>query len=131
MLIVLDKIGPLPLYQQIVEEMKGKIVSGRFKPGDPLPSIRQLAADLTISVITTKRAYLELEGLGLIRTRPGLGTFVGEMGSAAARDLGLDEVRARLQDAVGTALRLGVPLSRLGEMLTGLVAAESEEPAHE
>lgn len=103
MLINIDNLSSQPLYEQIVEEIRRKILTGQLKPGDPLPSIRQLAADLFISVITTKRAYQELETEGLIQARPGRGTFVSELKRDYLREIGLKEVEARLREAVRTA----------------------------
>ena len=108
MLIALDNTSPLPLYQQIVDEIRGKILIGELQPGDPLPSIRQLAADLLISVITTKRAYQDLEVAGLIQTRPGRGTFVSELKADYLQQVGLQDLHDRLREAVRTAARLGI-----------------------
>ncbi|MCR5835760.1 MAG: GntR family transcriptional regulator [Lachnospiraceae bacterium] len=72
---VLTKSG-VPIYEQITEQIKNEIVSGNLKQGEPLPSIRSLAADLKISVITTKRAYEELEKEGLIYSVAGKGFYV-------------------------------------------------------
>lgn len=73
--IVLSQTGG-PLYQQIVNQIKQKIAVGEWMAGDEIPSIRQLAADLRVSVITIKRAYLEMEHAGLIVTQHGKGSFV-------------------------------------------------------
>jgi GntR family transcriptional regulator len=73
--IVLSQTGG-PLYQQIVNQLKAKIAVGEWVAGEEIPSIRQLAADLRVSVITVKRAYLELEHAGLIVTQHGKGSFV-------------------------------------------------------
>ncbi|HEY1805862.1 MAG TPA: GntR family transcriptional regulator [Terracidiphilus sp.] len=73
--IVLSQTGG-PLYQQIVNQMKLKIAAGEWLAGEEIPSIRQLAADLSVSVITIKRAYLEMEHAGLIVTQHGKGSFV-------------------------------------------------------
>ena len=73
--IVLSQTGG-PLYQQIVNQMKQKIAVGEWVAGEEIPSIRQLAADLRVSVITVKRAYLEMEHAGLIVTQHGKGSFV-------------------------------------------------------
>ncbi len=73
--IVLSQTGG-PLYQQIVSQIKQKIAVGEWVAGDEIPSIRQLAADLRVSVITVKRAYLEMEHAGLIVTQHGKGSFV-------------------------------------------------------
>ena len=67
-----------PIYEQIFDQIKAQILSGALRPGDALPSIRALAKDLKISVITTKRAYDELESAGLIDTVAGKGCFVAE-----------------------------------------------------
>lgn len=66
------------MYGQIVEQVTTKILAGDWLPGQPIPSIRQLAAGSKVSVITVKRAYLELERAGIIVTRPGKGSFVAE-----------------------------------------------------
>ena len=117
MFLTLDKTSSIPLYQQIVSEIRGLILTGRLKPGDPLPSIRQLAADLLISVITTKRAYQDLENEGLIQTRPGRGTFVNELNGEYLQEIGLREVEGRLAEAVRAAYRLGVPRSAVKDLL--------------
>jgi GntR family transcriptional regulator len=84
-------IGPISpaaggtLYQQIVDHLKREISEGRLKPGAALPSFRQLAEDLLVSVITVKRAYEDLEREGIIFRRQGLGTFVSEQGHDRSR----------------------------------------------
>ncbi len=126
MLLTLDSTSPIPLYQQIVDEIRGKILTGQLKPGDPLPSIRQLAADLLISVITTKRAYQDLENEGLIQTRPGRGTFVSEVRGDYLQRVGVKEVEERLAEAVRTASRLGVSRAVVEDLLKKVL--DSEEP---
>ena len=76
MLILIDNKSGSPIYDQIFTQIKGHILGGELKTDDPLPSIRALAKDLRISVITTKRAYDELERSGYIYTIPGKGSFV-------------------------------------------------------
>jgi len=125
MLLTVDNLSPVPLYQQIVDQIRGKILTGQLKPGDPLPSIRQLAADLSISVITTKRAYQELENEGLIQTRPGRGTFVSELKRAYLQEVGLREVEDRLREAVRTALRLGVSRAVVEDLLKKILDSET------
>jgi len=98
-----------PLYQQLVDGVKREITEGRLLPGAPLPSFRQLAEDMLVSVITVKRAYDELEREGIIFRRQGLGTFVAERGAvrnrearlAAARDL----LRAGFREAAMAGLK--------------------------
>ncbi|MEW6522282.1 MAG: GntR family transcriptional regulator [Bacillota bacterium] len=116
MLIVLDSSDRQPLYQQIIEQVRAAILRGEVSPGDPLPSIRQLAADLVTSVITTQRAYQELERDGYIVTRPGRGTFVSEL-SRSPRDLTHEEIGAQLAAVVEQARRLGVGPESLRALL--------------
>jgi GntR family transcriptional regulator len=72
-----------PMYLQIMEQIRQRIAAGDWEPGKELPSIRALAADLRVSVITVKRAYLDLESEGVIVTRHGKGSFVAEAGGLA------------------------------------------------
>ena len=129
MLVNLDVTSSVPLYQQIVDEIRGKILTGQLKPGDPLPSIRQLASELLISVITTKRAYQDLENQGLIQTRPGRGTFVSELGAEHLSRIGLVEVESRLREAVRVAFMLGVPRQAVQEVLTRILDSEERSRA--
>ena len=76
--IVLRNTSGAPIYEQIAAQIKDQIVDGTLEPGQPLPSIRALAKDLRISVITTKRAYDELEAQGFLTTVAGKGCFVAE-----------------------------------------------------
>ena len=124
MLITLDNASSVPLYQQIVDQIRGKILAGELQPGDALPSIRQLAADLLISVITTKRAYQDLEAEGLIQTRPGRGTFVGELTAEYRRRAGLQKVEGQLREAVRTASRLGVGRAEVEGLFSRIVDEE-------
>lgn len=108
MLLHLDKADPTPLYKQIAQQIRERILSGELPPGTELPSIRQLAAQLLTSVITTKRAYLELETEGMIVTRPGIGSVVATFSPTDRNALRLQEVREQLADVVEGARRLGV-----------------------
>ncbi len=72
----IDTKSGVPIYSQIGQQLKEEIIAGRLEPGEPLPSIRGLAADLKISVITTKRAYEELEREGMVYSVPGKGFYV-------------------------------------------------------
>jgi GntR family transcriptional regulator len=107
------------LYQQIVERLKREVSEGRLKPGMSLPSFRQLAEDLLVSVITVKRAYEELEREGIIYRRQGLGTFVAEQGRHRSREAKLAAAKALIRDGFREA----------GE--AGLKPAEILELAHE
>ena len=125
MLLTVDNSSSIPLYQQIVDQIREKILTGQLRAGDPLPSIRQLAADLLISVITTKRAYQELENEGLIQTRPGHGTFVSELRRDYLQQVGLREVEGRLRDAVRTASRLGVSRAVVEDLFKKVLDSEA------
>ena len=102
-------IGPISaaaegtLYQQIIDRLKREISEGRLEPGAALPSFRQLAQDLLVSVITVKRAYEELEREGIVFRRQGLGTFVAEQGHDRSRETKLaaakDLLRAGFREA--------------------------------
>lgn len=121
MFLLISPHSPVPLYQQIVDQVRAKILAGELRPDEPLPSIRELARDLTTSIITTKRAYLELEKEGLIVTRPGLGTFVAAVNPARLADLKSAKVRERLKAAVQEARRVGVGDREIKEMLEELL----------
>jgi GntR family transcriptional regulator len=105
--IVLSQTDGRPMYLQIMEQIRRRIAVGDWKPGHPLPSIRQLAIDLQISVITIKRAYLELEREGVIATQHGKGSVV-----AAAPDVGTriyeQELAAHIEEAARLAALLGL-----------------------
>ena len=91
------------LYEQIIEGIQREISAGRLRPGDALPSFRQLAADLMVSVITVKRAYEELERGGILYRRQGLGTFVSETGQDRNREARQAEASQLFQAAIATA----------------------------
>ncbi|MBC8009735.1 MAG: GntR family transcriptional regulator [Burkholderiales bacterium] len=97
------------LYQQLVDRLKREISEGRLQPGAPLPSFRQLAEDMLVSVITVKRAYEELEREGIIFRRQGLGTFVAESGGDRSREAKLaaakDLLRAGFREAAEAGLK--------------------------
>ena len=96
------------MYKQVTDQVKGAIAIGDLKPGEKLPSIRELAEALKISVITTKRAYLDLETEGFILTRPGLGSFVAEVNRSNLRDGKLSEFRAELTKILRTGEKFGI-----------------------
>lgn len=96
------------LYQQIVDGLKREVSEGRLKPGAALPSFRQLAEDLLVSVITVKRAYEELEREGIIFRRQGLGTFVAEEGRDRSREAKLSAAKELLRQAFREAAEAGL-----------------------
>ena len=104
--IFLSNAGQEPIYAQIARQIKQQILSGQLRAGEPLPSIRLLAKELRISVITTKRAYEELEADGFIVTQAGRGSFVAAQNPALLREEHLKKMESCLQNAVDAA-RLG------------------------
>jgi len=108
MFIPISNSDPRPLYEQIYEGIKSKILKGELMPGDALPSIRELAKDLKISVITTKRAYFELEQEKLIITRPGKGSFVADCDIKKITSLNLLEIEQQIRELMIKAKKTGV-----------------------
>ncbi len=104
--IILSNVDGTPIYEQIVRQIKSKIVGGELQPGEALPSMRLLAKELRISVITTKRAYEELEREGFLITQTGRGSFVAPVGIELLREEQLRAVEEHLTSAVRAA-RLG------------------------
>src|SRR5215469_1557420 len=104
--IVLSQTGG-PLYQQIVNQLKAKIAVGEWVAGEEIPSIRQLAADLRVSVITVKRAYLELEREGVIVTQHGKGSFVAPNNEIRPQ-LYEEKMAGHLEEAARLATTLGM-----------------------
>ena len=109
-----------PIYDQIYCQIKAQILSGALAPGEALPSIRALAKDLKISVITTKRAYEELERDGFLENVPGKGCFVAPQNRELLREAQLRRVEEKLTQAIEEARRGAVSLEELKEMLTEL-----------
>lgn len=104
--IVIRNTGDTPIYEQIVRQIKNAIMSGELHEGEALPSMRLLAKELRISLITTKRAYEELEREGFIVTMTGRGSFVAAQNAELFREEQRQRMEAHLSDAV-TAARLG------------------------
>ena len=125
MRILISNSSPDPIYEQIVGQIKGQIIAGELAEGEPLPSIRNLAHELQISVITTKRAYEELDKEGLIDTVGGKGTFVASQNQEFMREKRMKVVEAKLSEALNDARMLGVSYEELGEMLRLLWEEES------
>ena len=117
MQIYLSNAGQEPIYAQITRQIKEAILSGQISEGEALPSIRLLARDLRISVITTKRAYEDLETAGYITTVPGRGSFVAPQNPELHREETLKKIEASLQAAIDTARLGGVPYEEVAETL--------------
>lgn len=115
--IIISNAGGVPIYDQITRQIKGLILRGELKEGEALPSMRLLARELRISVITTKRAYEELEREGFITTVPGKGCFVAPQDPALAREETLRRVEEHLTRAVEAAKVGGVTLAEMTDTL--------------
>ena len=115
--IYLSNSGQEPIYAQITRQIKEQILSGQLHAGDALPSIRLLAKELRISVITTKRAYEDLEADGFIVTAPGKGSFVAAQNPELRREEMLKQVEDHLQNAVTAAKTGGVSFDEVLETL--------------
>ena len=124
MKIIIANASPDPIYEQIARQIKSQIISGELEEGEPLPSIRKLARELQISVITTKRAYEDLEREGFIDTVGGKGTFVASQNREFLREKKMKLVEEKLAEAVGEARVLGIELPDLVEMLELLYGEE-------
>ena len=122
--IIISNTGGQPIYEQICRQVKGAIAAGKLKPGEPLPSIRALARDLRISVITTKRAYEELERAGFICTQAGKGSFVAAQDAELARESNLREIEEHLQAAVELSRQIELPAEELQHILQVLIEEE-------
>jgi len=115
--IIISNAGGQPIYEQICRQIKGAIATGKLKPGEALPSIRALARDLRISVITTKRAYEELEREGFLYTVAGKGCFVAQENLELVRENSLREIEGHLSAALELAAQCGLTAVDVHDML--------------
>ncbi|HOQ17020.1 MAG TPA: GntR family transcriptional regulator [Defluviitaleaceae bacterium] len=127
MKIILSNSSDKPIYEQIVEQIRSQILYGELSEGTQLPSIRKLAQELRISVITTKRAYEELEREKLIETVAGKGSFVASQNKELMREKKLAEIENKLSEAIKDSKLLNMTLDDLIEILRFLY----EEDKHE
>ena len=122
--IIISNSSGKPIYEQITDQVKEQIMTGALKAGDALPSMRLLAKELRISVITTKRAYEELEREGFLDNVPGKGCFVAPQNRDLLREIQLRRVEEKLSQAVDEARKGGFSLEELQEMLNILYQGE-------
>lgn len=126
MKIIISNTSDLPLYQQIKDQIKASILQDELKAGDLLPSIRSLANDLHVSVLTTKRVYDELESEGFITTKAGRGSFVAPENLELLRESKRRLVEVKLSEAWETARSLGIRKSELYSMMDLLFDEEDQ-----
>lgn len=122
--IIIRNTGGQPIYEQIASQIKTMIINGTLQEGEMLPSMRLLAKELKISVITTKRAYEELEREGFIISQTGKGSFVAGKNMELIRETQLQKIEQQLTQAVETARMSDVSLEELQEMLALLYGGE-------
>lgn len=125
--IIISNASDKPIYEQICTQIKDLIITGQLKEGDVLPSMRFLAKELRISVITTKRAYEELERDGFITTMTGKGSFVSGANLELIREENLKRIEQHMIRIKELAARCGLSLEDLQEMLA-VFYNEAEEP---
>jgi len=115
--IIISNSSQEPIYEQIAKQIKDAIISGELSESEALPSIRNLAKELQISVITTKRAYEELEKEGFILTVPGKGSYVAAQNKEFLKEARIKIVEEKLAEAVFSAKAIGLSLTEMQEML--------------
>lgn len=118
--IVISNSGEIPIYEQIASQIKSAVIAGEVKPGEALPSLRFLARELRVSVISTKRAYEELEREGYITSVPGKGSFAAEINRELLREEQYKRLEEHLNEAVDAARTAGISLGEMKELLETL-----------
>lgn len=125
--IKLSQASGVPFYRQIVDQIAMLIRSGELAAGAQLPSVRDLANDTLVSLITVRRAYSDLDAAGLITRRQGFGTYVSDRVRAATKDQSLAEGRRILAEALEKANRNGLSWTEIGKLLGELLANRGKE----
>ena len=118
MTIIIDNKSGVPIYDQIYSQIEAQIIGDALRQDEALPSIRSLAKDLRISVITTKRAYDELEAEGFIYTLPGKGSFVAPKNTELLREENLRRIEEHMREISALAVQSGLTRQELSEMYT-------------
>ncbi len=115
--IIISNSSQEPIYEQIIKQIKNNIIKGELEEGEMLPSIRGLAQELQISVITTKRAYEELEHEGFIETVPGKGSFVSTQNKELIKEKRLKILEDKLIEVIEESKDLNISIEDLIQML--------------
>lgn len=122
--IIISNASDLPIYLQIVNQIKNAILSGKLEENQMLPSMRALARDLNISFITTKRAYEELEKQGMINTVPGKGCYVSSFNKELVYEAKIREIEDKLEESINLSRVIGLTKDELIEILDSLYEGE-------
>ena len=122
--IIISNSSGEPIYEQIVNQMKSMIIQGELKEGDALPSLRMLARDLRISVITTKRAYEELEREGFVVSVAGKGSFVARKNTDLLREQQYKKIEEQITQLTDLAYMCGVSCDELVELIKMMYKGE-------
>ncbi|MDE7446081.1 MAG: GntR family transcriptional regulator [Lachnospiraceae bacterium] len=123
--IIISNSSDKPIYEQITIQIKTMVMNGQLKEGDSLPSMRTLAKELRISVITTKRAYEDLEKDGFITTVVGKGSFVRAADTRLVREEKLKQIEELLSRAVSTAQQSGISREEIEEIIAILYECDA------
>lgn len=123
--IIISNSSDKPIYEQITIQIKTMVMNGQLKEGDPLPSMRTLAKELRISVITTKRAYEDLEKDGFITSVVGKGSFVRAADTRLVREEKLKQIEELLSRAVSTAQQSGISREEIEEIIAILYECDA------
>lgn len=129
MKLSIDTTSPLPIYAQMMDQLRKAIASGALGPGAQLPTVRQLAVDLRINPNTVARVYRELEHAGLIATRQGSGTFVASKQPGATDEQRRAELRRLARSAVSEAALMGFKAADLVQAIIEIPSQEVDENA--
>jgi len=122
--VTISYSSSLPIYEQIISQIRHQIINGQLKENDSLPSIRKLAKELGISIVTTKRAYDELEKESLIHTVRGKGSFIARQNKKLIREKKMKFIEEKVSEAVSEAKNMGISLRELIRMLSILYNEE-------
>lgn len=125
--LFINAAGDKPMYEQVKDGIKEAILSGELKAHQLMPSVRQLAADLNVSMITTKRAYSDLERDGLLYTVAGKGTFVKTEDLSMLQEKHVGEILDRFAEQAAELKKLGVPIERLDSELKKIYGGNNNE----
>ena len=117
MKLIISSVSGEPIYEQIKNQIRSAVMSGELEAGEALPSLRKLAKELRVSVLTVTRAYNELADEGVVQNLPGKGTFVMDKGNVLMRRQLETQVRENLAEAIHAAKAADIALSELGRML--------------